>query len=169
MALLAQLAEAFIGNVDEINVEVKPFSVYTPSIRKQNDKDYIFCVWRRKFVRLTPEEWVRQNFLHALVEQGFPEEKIAVEAPIEVADLKKRCDAIVYDNTLRPVCIIEFKAPTVSLTQHVFDQVSVYNRRLHVAYFILSNGKEHQACEVSPTGYVHLPSLPSYQQLCQTR
>lgn len=143
--------------------------MYTPNIRKQNDKDYIFCVWRRKFVRLTPEEWVRQNFLHALVEQGFPEEKIAVEAQIEVADLRKRCDAIVYDALLRPVCIIEFKAPTVSLTQKVFDQVTVYNRRLSVDYFILSNGREHRACLVSNTGYSCLTSLPSYQQLCLNR
>lgn len=142
---------------------------YTPNIRQQDGKDYIFCVWRRKFVRLTPEEWVRQNFLHALVEQGYPEMKIAVEAPIEVADLRKRCDAIVYDAQLRPVCIIEFKAPTVSLSQKVFDQVAVYNRRLLVDYFILSNGREHKACVVSPTGYTHLPSLPSYQQLCQNR
>lgn len=143
--------------------------MYTPNIRKQNDKDYIFCVWRRKFVRLTPEEWVRQNFLHALVEQGFPEEKIAVEAQIEVADLRKRCDAIVYDAQLRPVCIIEFKAPTVSLTQKVFDQVAVYNRRLSVDYFILSNGREHRACLVSNTAYSCLTSLPSYQQLCLNR
>ena len=143
--------------------------MYTPNIRKQNDKDYIFCVWRRKFVRLTPEEWVRKNFLHALVEQGVPEEKIAVEAQIEVADLRKRCDAIVYDAQLRPVCIIEFKAPTVSLTQKVFDQVAVYNRRLSVDYFILSNGREHRACLVSTTGYSCLTSLPSYQQLCLNR
>lgn len=139
------------------------------NIKQIDGKDYIFCVWRRKFVRLTPEEWVRQNFLTALVSQGYPQERLAVEAPIEVADLKKRCDAIVYDGQLRPVCIIEFKAPSVKLTQKVFDQVSVYNRRLMVDYFILSNGHEHKACLVNPTGYTHLSSLPSYYELCQNR
>ena len=139
------------------------------NIRQIDGKDYVFCVGRRKFVRLTPEEWVRQNFLHALVAQGYPQERIAVEAAIGVAELQMRCDAIVYDGQLQPVCIIEFKAPTVSLTQKVFDQVSVYNRRLCVDYFILSNGREHTACIVNPTGYSRLEALPTYQQLCQKK
>lgn len=140
---------------------------FTPTIQKRGDKDYILCVWRRKFVRLTPEEWVRQNFLHALLEIGYPKEKVAVEAAIEVAELKKRCDAIVYDGSFRPICIIEFKAPSVSLTQKVFDQVAVYNRRLHVDFFIISNGKEHKACKVNDNGYEMLDGIPFYEELCQ--
>lgn len=136
-------------------------------IKQIDGKDYLFCVWRQKYVRLTPEEWVRQQFLHALVAQGYPQERIAVEAAIGRAELQKRCDAIVYDGQLQPVCIIEFKAPTVALTQKVFDQVSIYNRRLRVAYFILSNGHVHQACRVTPAGYIPLSSIPSYEELCQ--
>ena len=63
------------------------------NIKQIDGKDYVFCVWRRKFVRLTPEEWVRQNFLHALVAQGYPQERIAVEAAITAAELQQRREA----------------------------------------------------------------------------
>lgn len=142
---------------------------YEPKIRQQNGKDYIFCEWRRKYVRLTPEEWVRQHFLHTLTEIGYPKEKMAVEAAMEVNKVKKRCDAIVYDNLLQPVCIIEFKAPTVALTQHVYDQVAVYNRQLQVRYFILSNGQRYTACLVTETGYHPLEGIPVYEYLCQNK
>lgn len=141
---------------------------YEPQIEQRNGKDYIFCAWRRKFVRLTPEEWVRQHFLHALTEDfAYPPSLIAVEAPICVGEVQKRCDAVVYNRNLQPLCILEFKAPTVSLTQKVFDQVAVYNRRLQVQYFILSNGKQHQACKVLSDSYEQLPNIPLYSDLCQ--
>lgn len=143
---------------------------YQPQIEQREGKDHIFCVWRRKYVRLTPEEWVRQHFLHALVEDfGYPQSLIAVEAAIRVGDVQKRCDAIVYDANLQPLCIVEFKAPSVRLTQQVFDQVAVYNRQLGVSYFLLSNGKEHCACSVSADGYEMLPTLPLYKELCQNK
>lgn len=151
---------------------------YQPLIEQRNGKDYIFCVWRRKYVRLTPEEWVRQQFLHALVEDfAYPQSLIAVEVEVgkkskeqrtRIGELKKRCDAIVYNAALQPLCIIEFKAPTVTLSQHVFDQVAVYNHRLGVRYFFLSNGKTHQACRVLQNSYERLPNIPLYSELCQT-
>ena len=141
---------------------------YQPDIEQRNGKDYIFCAWRRKYVRLTPEEWVRQHFLHALVEDfAYPQTLIAVEASISVGEVKKRCDAIIYDNALRPLCIVEFKAPAVSLTQRVFDQVAIYNRRVGVSWFFLSNGNEHRACRVLSGGYEQLPNIPLYTELCQ--
>lgn len=112
---------------------------------------------------------MRQQVLHSLTEQGYPPEMIAVEAPIEVAGCRKRCDAIVYNRELRPLCIIEFKAPSVALTQHVVDQVAVYNRRLAVDYFIISNGLEHKACRVMPDSFLLLPYLPAYSELCQKK
>lgn len=138
---------------------------YTPNIRQQGGKDYIFCAWRRQFVRLTPEEWVRQNFLHALVDQlGYPAEQIAVEALLG-GSRRSRTDAVVYNRMLQPICLIEFKAPTVSLTQKVFDQVASYNRILGVKYFIISNGQQHIACLVSDNAYEILPELPTYEQI----
>ena len=141
---------------------------YRPEIEQREGKEYIFCVWRRKYVRLTPEEWVRQHFLHALVEEfGYPQALIAVEASISVGEVKKRCDAIVYNATLKPLCIVEFKAPTVTLSQRVFDQVAVYNRQVGVQYFFLSNGREHQACRVLESSYERLANIPLYNELCQ--
>ncbi len=102
-----------------------------------DNKEYVFCEWRRRFVRLTPEEWVRQNFLMRLVtDYGYPKEKIAVEVFLG----GKRADAVVYGEALQPLMILEFKAETVPLTQKTLDQAVVYNRQLNVPYLILHNG-----------------------------
>lgn len=109
--------------------------------RLYNGKEQIFCEWRHKWVRLTPEEWVRQQLLHHLVEQlGYPASLIAVETAICVGNVKKRCDAVVFDNTMQPLVLIECKAETVSLTQKTLDQAVIYNRKLNVPYLLLCNG-----------------------------
>ncbi|MBQ0118751.1 MAG: type I restriction enzyme HsdR N-terminal domain-containing protein [Bacteroidales bacterium] len=101
-------------------------------------KEYIFCDWRRKYVRLTPEEWVRQQFLHYLVEQlRYPSSLIAVEIALSTG---RRADAVVYSKQLVPLVIIEFKADSVALTQDTLDQAAAYNRQLQVPYLILHNG-----------------------------
>ena len=139
---------------------------WTPNIKTGNGKSQIFCDWRRKFVRLTPEEWVRQQVLHTLVEQyTFPATRIAVEHPIQVGEVQKRCDAVILGAQLQPLCIVEFKAERVGLTQKVFDQVAVYNRRLQVPFFIISNGTTTYACRVTAEGYEFLPDIPSYEEL----
>ena len=125
--------------------------------RLQNGKEQIFCDWRHHWVRLTPEEWVRQQLLHRMVEEyGYPASLIAVEQAISVGETKKRCDAVVYANTssspspspeerggvrfLSPLMLIECKAETVPLTQKTLDQAVTYNRKLHVPYLLLCNG-----------------------------
>ncbi|MBO4249981.1 MAG: type I restriction enzyme HsdR N-terminal domain-containing protein [Paludibacteraceae bacterium] len=106
-----------------------------------NGKEQIFCDWRHKWVRLTPEEWVRQQLLHQLVEQlEYPASLIAVEAAITIGEVSKRCDAIVYDRTMQPLLLIECKAETVLLTQKTLDQAVTYNRKLNVPYVLLCNG-----------------------------
>ena len=106
-----------------------------------NGKEQIFCDWRHKWVRLTPEEWVRQQLLHQLVEQlEYPASLIAVEAAITVGEVSKRCDAVVYDRTMQPLLLIECKAETVPLTQKTLDQAVTYNRKLNVPYLLLCNG-----------------------------
>ena len=106
-----------------------------------NGKEQIFCDWRHKWVRLTPEEWVRQQLLHQLVEQcDYPASLIAVETAITVGEVSKRCDAVVYDRTMQPLLLIECKAETVPLTQKTLDQAVTYNRQLHVPYILLYNG-----------------------------
>ena len=109
--------------------------------RVSNGKEQIFCDWRHKWVRLTPEEWVRQQLLHQLVEQlEYPASLIAVETAITIGEVSKRCDAVVYDRTMQPLLLIECKAETVPLTQKTLDQAITYNRKLNVPYVLLCNG-----------------------------
>ena len=122
-------------------------------------KEQIYCPWRKKKVCLTPEEWVRQTFLHRLVDEfGYPTNLIAVEVPLQ----GKRADAVVYTQDLRPLVLIEFKAETVPLTQKVLDQIVIYNRQLHVPFLILHNGPQTIIAQVTDTEITFLPEIPKY-------
>ena len=136
------------------------------NIRTQNGKQYVLCAWRRKYVRLTPEELVRQTTLQLLEDEyGFPHGLIGVEIPIDVAGLKKRCDAIVYNQQMQPLMLLEFKAPTVPLTQEAFDQAAIYNRHLQVPYLMLCNGQNSIVAQVLEKHYQFLPAIPNYSKL----
>ena len=145
-----------------------------------NNKDYVLCSWRRRWVRLTPEEWVRQHFLDRLTTDfGYPHELIAVEVPLATASSTLgsvpphlggaggglRADAIVYDKQMQPLMLLEFKREDVALTQRVLDQAAVYNRQLHVPYLILSNGPETIIARVHPDRFDFLPAIPTWTQL----
>lgn len=135
----------------------------------------IFCPFRRKYVAATPEEYVRQTFLHALVEQfGYPQSLIGVEVPIAVgAGVDKRCDAVVYSRSLQPLMLIEFKAPEVAITQTTLDRAAVYNTTVHAPYLILANGKQtvvaridKQSADGEQTEQIQfLNHIPSWNQL----
>ena len=136
------------------------------NIRTQNGKQYVLCAWRRKYVRLTPEELVRQTTLQLLEDQyGFPHGLIGVEIPIEVVGLKKRCDAIVYNQQMQPLMLLEFKAPSVPLTQEVFDQTAIYNRHLQVPYLMLCNGQRSIIAQVLEQQYQFLNHIPNFETL----
>lgn len=131
-----------------------------------NDREQVFCAWRRRFVRMTPEEWVRQQVLESLeTRYHYPHSLIAVEVPIEVGKLQKRCDAIVYNRQMQPLMLLEFKAETVPLTQKVLDQAAVYNRTLHVPYLLLSNGTQSIVAHVLSDRYEYLNQIPLWNQL----
>ncbi len=139
---------------------------YSFRIKKIDNGYQIFDEFRKKYVKLTPEEWVRQNFLRFLVEEKeFPKEVISVETELKVNEMKKRCDAIVYNKEGQPFIIIEFKAPNVPINQHVFDQTAVYNTQLNVDYFIMSNGLQHVSCRVNKAdaSYVFFEQIPNYK------
>lgn len=136
------------------------------NIRTQNGKQYVLCAWRRRYVRLTPEEYVRQSVLRTLeTNYGYPHGLMGVEVPIEVAGLKKRCDAIIYNQQMQPLMLIEFKAETVALTQQVFDQAAIYNRHLKVPFLLLSNGKDTIVAEVLENEYRFLDHVPYPNEL----
>ena len=130
--------------------------------RLYNGKEQIFCEWRHRWVRLTPEEWVRQQLLHQLVELAYPASLIAVETAITVGEAKKRCDAVVYDRAMQPLMLIECKAEIVPLTQKTLDQAITYNRKLNVPYLLLYNGVQTfliHGTNINTTG------LPRYADL----
>jgi type I site-specific restriction endonuclease len=123
---------------------------YTFRIKKQNDKTVIFDSQRKRFVALTPEEWVRQCFIRFLIqEKGYPAAYIAIEKQLNYNGMKKRCDAILYNEDAQPVLIIELKSPNIAISQATFDQVAVYNAKLKVDFFMISNGIEHYCCRVN--------------------
>ena len=133
------------------------------STRVNNGKEEIFCDWRHRWVRLTPEEWVRQQLLHVLVEQfGYPASLIAVEAAITVGEAKKRCDAVVYNRVMQPLMIIECKAETVPLTQKTLDQAITYNRKLNVPWLLLHNGVQTICINGKNTYFTGIPRYTDF-------
>ena len=135
-----------------------------------NNKEQIFCEWRRKWVRLTPEEWVRQQLLHRLVEQlEYPMSLIAVEVPFMMANGKSyRADAVVYDKLMQALVLIECKAETVPLTQKTLDQAINYNRLLAVPYLVLHNGMQTITINCSSGNNTYLTGLPRYSDLLRS-
>lgn len=128
----------------------------------------IYDFLRRRYVALTPEEWVRQHFVHFLVEhKGYPKGLLANEVELRVSEKRLRCDSLLYDKQLQPRMIVEYKAPDVELTQRVFDQITTYNLLLHVDYLVVSNGLSHYCCRMDYTNrsYSFLPDIPDYTAL----
>lgn len=128
----------------------------------------IFDILRRRYVSLTPEEWVRQHFIHFLTEhKGYPTALLANEISMNIGNKQLRADSVLYDRTLRPRMIIEYKAPTVAITQKVFDQITIYNMLLHVDYLVVSNGLQHYCCHMNYEDHTYefLQDIPQYNEL----
>jgi len=141
---------------------------YDFRIRKNNGKLDIFDDFRKKFVALTPEEWVRQNFIMYLVnEKDYPGSLIAVEGGLKLYNRIKRTDIVVYNNKGNPVLIVECKAPDVKITQSVFDQIARYNIALKVDYLIVTNGIYHYCCFINylDDSITYLKDIPNYKNL----
>lgn len=128
----------------------------------------IFDILRRKYVALTPEEWVRQHFIHFLINQkNYPATLLANEIKLRVGNKTLRADSVLYDRELRPRMIVEYKAPHIPITQKVFDQISAYNMLLHVDYLVVSNGLQHYCCKMDYDNqkYLFLEDIPDYQKI----
>ncbi len=141
---------------------------YKIKVRKTDTTFEIFDRFRKKYVVLTPEEWVRQNFLLYLVfEKNVPETLIVVEKSLTVNNLQKRCDIVIYDKSTKPKIIVECKAANVKITQDTFDQIIRYNMTLKVDYLIVTNGLTHYCCfmDYKNNQYSFLQQIPEYHQL----
>jgi hypothetical protein len=134
---------------------------YQPKIKKESNKELIFDEVRKRWVILTPEEWVRQNFLQYLIHvKKYPASLIAIEKEIKLGDLKKRFDIVVYDKASTPWMIIECKEMAVELDKKVLDQILRYNITLQVPYLIITNGSHCMAFECKNNQLKELTELP---------
>ncbi len=141
---------------------------YSFRIKTIQGKDFIFDSLRKKFVRLTPEEWVRQNFVQFLVtEKKYSVSLIVVEALVKVNNNPQRADLVVFDRIGNPVLAAEFKAPEVKISQQTFDQIVRYNMQLKVKFFIVSNGLEHFCCSINyaENSYAFLQEIPDFAEV----
>lgn len=141
---------------------------YDVKLRGTREKPEIFDFLRRRFVALTPEEWVRQHFTHWLVEhKGYPQALLGNEIELKIGQKRLRCDSLLYNKEMHPRMIIEYKAPSVAVTQKVFNQISTYNLLLHVDYLIVSNGLQHYCCRMDyeHERYEFMQEIPDYQAL----
>ena len=136
------------------SLNLPPFDV---RLKGTKQAPLIFDFLRRRYVRLTPEEWVRQHFVHFMVEhRHYPASLLANEVSLHVGDKVLRADTILYNKQLQPVMIVEYKAPHIPITQTVFDQIVTYNMLLHVDYLVVSNGLQHYVCKMDYDGKKYL-------------
>ncbi len=138
--------------------------------RVKKDKDFvsIFDVVRKKYVKLTPEEWVRQHVVHFLLEhKNYPASLMGVEVGMEIQTMQRRADIVCYDSQGNVLLITECKAPEVKITQTVFEQIAQYNMLLKAKYLLVTNGLEHFVCEIDSVhkSYRFLTEIPNYKSL----
>lgn len=148
-----------------IQLTLPPYQI---RVKETHGRKQIFDILRRKYVALTPEEWVRQHFIHYLVEhKNYPSSLLANEVSLQIGEKRMRADSVLYDNQLHPRMIIEYKAPNITLTQKVFDQITVYNLLLHVDYLIVSNGMTTYICKMDyeKQTYKFLEAIPNYKNI----
>jgi hypothetical protein len=141
---------------------------YNFRIQEKEGKKLIFDRLRKRYVALTPEEWVRQNFVEFLIaEKGFPAARMGNEISLQHNGLKKRCDTVVYTGGGEPLLIAEFKAPGIDISQATFDQISRYVTQLKVSYLLISNGLNHYCCRLdySTMQMSYLPDIPDYKEI----
>lgn len=138
------------------------------NIKKTPQGIVVFDLLRKKFVALTPEELVRQHFVHFLINhKGFPLERMANEMSLVQNGIKRRCDTLVADAHGNPLVIVEYKRPTVEITQATFDQIARYNMVMRARCLIVSNGMSHYCCimDYANNTYHFLSDIPLYQEI----
>lgn len=136
-------------------------------LRDNEGRREVFDIVRNRFVALTPEEWVRQHVIHQLhYELGYPLELMQVEGAITLNGMTRRCDIVVYDESVKPLVIVECKNEAVALTQKVLDQACRYNLVLQVPYLCLTNGVQQVCCRVDfdERKVIFIPKLPNYHK-----
>lgn len=143
---------------------------YQLNIKLENNKQVIFDIVRRKFIVLTPEEWVRQNFVHYLIhDKGFAMSLLSVEHSLKLNSMNRRADIVAFNRKAQPWLIVECKATSVQISQSVFDQIARYNITLRVPYLIVTNGLSHYCCHIDfeNNSYSFLNEIPNYSDISE--
>jgi hypothetical protein len=141
---------------------------YSFRIIGKEGNEMILDTTRRKYVKLTPEEWVRQNFVRYLINEGkYPAGLIGIEVLYRSNKMKKRVDVLVHNRKGRPVMIVECKSHDIKLDEEVFEQIATYNLSFHVPYIVVTNGMVHYAGKYKPGAKKpdFLPVIPLYEEL----
>jgi len=144
------------------------FPVYLFKIKQELDKAYIFDEIRKKYLLLTPEEWVRQHVVQYIIrEKGYPRSLIKLEGGLKLNSLRKRTDIVVYNTHGEKILLVECKAPSVKITQKVFDQIARYNIVHQIPLLLVSNGFKHFVCEIdfNAQKYNFVENLPQFSQI----
>ncbi len=143
------------------------FPTYSFKLKSNENKTLIFDIIRKKYVILTPEEWVRQHMVRFLLEEKkYPVSLLALEKQLHVYLRKKRTDIVVFKPNGTPLMVVECKAPSVSIDQNTFDQIARYNLSLEADLLVVTNGMDHFCCTMDHKNerYNFLKSIPSYQK-----
>lgn len=150
-----------LNNLPKLNL---PFYIFKTKTVKQSTQ--IFDTIRKKFIELTPEEWVRQHFINYLItEKKYPASLFLIEKGIKVKTMNKRTDIIVYSaNSASPHLLVECKAPTIKITQDAFMQAANYNLTQKVTFLIVTNGINHFCCKMNYTdnSFEFIEEIPEY-------
>ena len=158
-------------NFASMNYQQLNLPPYDAVLSEREGRMMIMDAQRRKFVALTPEEWVRQHFVNFLITHlGYPKGLIVNETELRVGDKRLRCDSVLYTKTMRPQMIIEYKAPHIQIQQKTFDQIAVYNLLLHADYLVVSNGLQHYCCQMDYERHTYrfLTQIPFYASLVKS-
>jgi hypothetical protein len=143
---------------------------YKLELKKEKEQYFIRDVIRKKFLLLTPEEWVRQNIITYLInDRGFPSGLISLESGLKVNTLQKRYDALVYSRTGSPLVLIECKAPEVTINQKVFEQIVMYNNTIKAPNMLISNGLNHFFLKISSESgkFVFEKEIPLFNSITE--
>lgn len=149
-------------------VEALNLPTYDFHVDKQEGRRVVYDPIRQTYVRLTPEEWVRQHFVQYLIqEQGAPAGLVSVEASFRYQGQPRRADIVIYSRQGEPLLLVECKAPRVSIGQDAFDQGAQYNLVLGAPFLVVTNGQTHYACRVDfdARNYAFLDDLPCYEAM----
>ncbi len=143
------------------------FPAYPFKIKSSENKQHIFDIIRKKYVLLTPEEWVRQHVIQYLIsDKNYPASLMAVERQFSLHKTKKRFDILLFDSMAQPWLIVECKSPRIKINQDVFDQLARYNLKYQAQFLMVTNGIDHYFCRLDhqKQQYTFLKTIPKYQK-----